>query len=347
VIRSGRGAALSATAPERGASGGLRMRSILRLFALPAIGWLAATSTAPCSSAAEPPRFSVPSPAEGPLVLIVYGDTRFTEREGVVNAVARRALVEKISSERPAAIFIGGDLVYEGRDAADYRTFQTETSAWSEAHIPVFPALGNHELKGCPREDPQACLENWWNTFAEPPLRPHRWYSVAIGSNLLALVLDSDSPLKPGSQQRAWFEAQMAGTPDEVKFILIVLHYPPVRDPFFPRARDEQEIARYLGRHARSLRARVLVVGSHVHNYERYLRDGVNYVVSGGGGAKPVPAPRMFGEQSHLRTAVNFHYLRLTLSSDRMAASMVRYDVARVEGPDAWSEPDRFEIHAD
>jgi hypothetical protein len=54
----------------------------------------------------------------------------------------------------------------------------------------------------------------------------------------------------------------------------------------------------------------------------------------------------MFGEQSHLRTSVNFHYLRLTLWSDRLSASMVRYDTKRASGPDAWTEPDRFEISA-
>jgi hypothetical protein len=27
-----------------------------------------------------------------------------------------------------------------------------------------------------------------------------------------------------------------------------------------------------------------------VHNYERYKRDGVGYLVSGGGGVKPLPA---------------------------------------------------------
>ncbi len=278
-------------------------------------------------------------------MLVAYGDTRFTQREGVANAVARRALVEKIATENPAAILIGGDLVYEGVDARDYQTFKSETSAWSAAHIPVFPALGNHEFNGC-APDPQECLENWWGAFDALPLRPYRWYSVAIGSNLLALVLDSGAPLRPGSEQRRWFEAQMADAGEELKFILILLHYPPVRDPFFPRARDEGEIARYLERHARSLRPKVLVIGSHIHNYERYLRDGVTYVVSGGGGAKPVPAPRMFGEQSQLRTGVNFHYLRLILEKDRLAVSMVRYDVARASGAAAWSEPDRFEIRA-
>jgi len=316
-----------------------------RLFAMLALCCLAALGAALRASAAEPPRFTVPSQGETPLVLVAYGDTRFTQRPDVANAVARRALAERIATEKPAAILIGGDLVFEGRDPSDYQTFRTETSAWSSAHIPVFPALGNHEFRGC-APDQQECLENWWNAFADLPLRPHRWYSVAVGSNLLALVLDSGAALKPGSEQRSWFEAQMAGAGDGVKFILIVLHYPPVRDPFFPRERDEKEIARYLARHAGSLRAKVLVVGSHVHNYERYFRDGVMYVVSGGGGAKPVPAPRMFGEQSHLRTGVNFHYLRLTLEKDRLAAVMVRYDAAKVEGPQAWSEPDRFEIRA-
>jgi hypothetical protein len=297
------------------------------------------------ATAEEPPRFEVPAVAGAPLEFVVYGDTRFTQRQDVVNAMARRALVEKIASEKPAAVLIGGDLVYDGSDPRDYQTYKRETTAWSDEKIAVFPALGNHEFKGCAQDVPD-CLENWWNAFSELSLRPHRWYSVAIGANLLALVLDSDAPLKPGSAQRAWFEEQISSAAQPVKFILIVLHYPPVRDPLFPRMKDEKEIARYLARHAGSLRPRVLVVGSHVHNYERYSRNGVTYVVSGGGGAKPVPAPRMFGELSHLRTGVNFHYLRLTLSDDRLTGVMVRYDAATAAGDAAWTEPDRFEIRA-
>jgi len=292
-----------------------------------------------------PPRFSVRAPTEGPLVLVVYGDTRFTQRTGVVNAIARRALVDRIASEKPAAILIGGDLVYDGSDPSDYQVFKRETRAWTDEQIPVFPALGNHELKGC-EEDASDCLENWWGAFGDLALRPNRWYSVAIGASLLALVLDSDAALKPGSEQRAWLEREIADAGDQVKFILIVLHYPPVRDPLFPRMREEQEVARYLSRHARRLPQQVLVIGSHVHNYERYSRDGVTYVVSGGGGAKPVPAPRMFGEQSHLRTGTNFHYLRLTLRNDSLSVSMVRYDDTRADAALAWTEPDQFEIRA-
>jgi hypothetical protein len=108
---------------------------------------------------------------------------------------------------------------------------------------------------------------------------------------------------------------------------------------------DEKEVAHYFAKHAASLRERVVVIGSHVHNYERYVRDGVTYLVSGGGGAKPVPAVRMFGEKSKLRTSVNYHFVRFTLESRSLSGTMVRFEAADPSG-NSWSEPDHFELRA-
>jgi len=310
-----------------------------------ALGIAIAALPTSATQSTEPPRFEVPAPeAGGALTFVVYGDTRFTAHDGVVNAPARRALVDKIAGENPAAILIGGDLVYEGDTPDDYETYKSETVEWAKRNIPVFPALGNHEFRNC-SDDVSPCLENWWNTFIT--LRPHRWYSVTIGATLRAVILDSDSRLRTGSEQRAWFEQQInsADADPRIKFILITLHYPPVRDPFYPSMLDEKEVARYLAKKAHSLRAQVVVVGSHVHNYERYYRDGVTYLVSGGGGAKPVPAARMFGELSKLHTAVNYHYIRFSMESDRLSGTMVRFDAAEGSA-DPWSEPDHFEVKA-
>lgn len=294
----------------------------------------------------EPPRFAVAvADPNAPLTFLTEGDTRFTERDGVANPVARRALVAKMASENPAAILIGGDLVYRGSDPDDYATYKKETAAWAERKFPVFPALGNHEFSGCHAGDPAPCLTTWWSAFEILHLKPYRWYSVTIGPKVLALVLDSDSALRSGSPQRRWFERELAGVAPEVKFILVMLHYPPVRDALFPRAKDEAEVARYFSKHANSLRAKVVVIGSHVHNYERFSRDGVTYLVSGGGGARPVLALRMFGELSHLRTSVNFHYLRFILQEDSLSGTMVRFDATDNTGH-AWSEPDHFEVTA-
>jgi len=293
-----------------------------------------------------PPRLEVAvADPSAPLTFIAYGDTRFTQRDGVANAVARRALVAREASEKPAAIFIGGDLVYEGSNPADFDTYKSETAAWSQAKIPIFPVLGNHEFRECGDQDVSPCLMNWWRAAAPSAVRSFRWYSVGLGPKILVLLLDSDSSLKPGSEQRTWFEQQITHTAAPIEFVLIVMHYPPVRDPIFPRAKDEKEIADYLSGHAHSLQARVVVVGSHVHNYERFSRDDVTYLVSGGGGAKPVPVLRIFGELSKLETAENFHYIRFRLEGGVLHGTMVRFDPER-NAETAWTEPDRFEVKA-
>jgi acid phosphatase type 7 len=310
---------------------------------------LAAACAALAAPSDGPPHFDVPAAqAGGPLTFVVYGDTRFTQHPGAANPEARRALVARIASENPAAILIGGDLVYAGPDPEDYATYRSETAPWAQKKIPVFPALGNHEFQGCDAAaEDSPCLENWWQAFEELKLRPYRWYSVAIGPAILALVLDSDSSLKPGSEQRTWLERQVtqADADPRIEFLLIVLHYPPVRDPIFPRGKDEAQVERYLSASVRAgtLRPGAVVIGSHVHNYERFNRGGIIYLVSGGGGAKPVPVLRMSHELSRLKTRVNFHYLRFTLSGDQLTGTMVRFD-ADAHGGDPWSEPDRFEI---
>jgi acid phosphatase type 7 len=292
-----------------------------------------------------PPRLEVDiADLSAPLTFIAYGDTRFTQRDGAANVVARRALVARIANEKPAAIFIGGDLVYEGSDPEDYETYRTETAVWSQAKIPIFPALGNHEFRGCDK-DSRPCLMNWWRAAVPSAVHSFRWYSVTLGPKILVLLLDSDSSLKPGSEQRSWFEQQIGTAGSRIEFVFVVLHYPPVRDPIFPSARDEKEIARYLSKHTHSLHARVVVVGSHVHNYERFLRDDVTYLVSGGGGAKPVPVLRLFGELSKLDTGENFHYIRFRLENGDLQGTMVRFDPER-NGEAAWTEPDRFEVKA-
>ena len=109
-----------------------------------------------------------------PLVLIAYGDMRFTDPTNTTatNPRVRRALVSKIAEERPAAVFINGDITYHGI-AADYDVFRQESEPWRARQLRVYPALGNHEFSGCFES---ACLENWWTAF--PVLRGRRWYSV-------------------------------------------------------------------------------------------------------------------------------------------------------------------------
>src|ERR1700693_3264203 len=73
--------------------------------------------------------FSVPDDElPDPLVLVAYGDMRFTQitETDASNPRVRQAMVAKIASENPAAIFLNGDTPWHGV-AADFAGVLDET----------------------------------------------------------------------------------------------------------------------------------------------------------------------------------------------------------------------------
>jgi acid phosphatase type 7 len=281
-----------------------------------------------------------------PLVLIAYGDIRFTDtRETAASSPnARRALISKIAAENPAAIFINGDLPFHGI-AADYEVYRTETQAWRDRHSRIYPALGNHELSACMES---SCLERWWSAF--PELRGQRWYSVAVGSKLVGITFDSVSSLLPGSAQRIWLESQMSALDPAVRVVLIVMHHPPVADVQTVKLVDhnprpnEQALAAYLKTLAAHSSARFVVSAGHIHNYERLSQDGVMYLVSGGGGATPYEIDRGAADLYQDEDFPNYHYVRFELSGTIFSGEMIRLQDYASRSPSHWRTRDRFEI---
>jgi hypothetical protein len=292
--------------------------------------------------------FSVPDSAlPDPLVFIAYGDTRFTDaRETAASSpAARQALIARIAQENPAAIFINGDLPWHGI-APDYEVYRTETRAWREKHLRVYPALGNHEFSMCIAS---SCLDHWWDAF--PELRGRRWYSVAIGARLVGIALDSDASLLPGSEQRTWLEAQVTTLDPAVRVVLIVMHHPPVADlqtvtlvDHNPR-QNEQALAEYLSKAATDSAVRFVVSAGHIHNYERLAQDGVMYLVSGGGGATPYDVDRTAADLYQDRDFPNYHYVRFELRAGALKGEMVRLQEPANRKPARWKIRDRFEIN--
>ncbi len=109
-----------------------------------------------------------------PFRFVAYGDTRFTNPKNTdaANAPVREALVRAIADEHPAFISIGGDVVYKGDDGNDWKVWDKETAAWAADKIPVYPALGNHDLYG----NQKVALANYFQRF--PDLQNNRFYSV-------------------------------------------------------------------------------------------------------------------------------------------------------------------------
>jgi len=144
-----------------------------------------------------------------PLTFITYGDTRFTDPSNTTasDPKVRRWLVNRIAEEHPAAVILNGDVPLAGGVKNNYEVFKAETQPWRDNGLRVFPALGNHEFNGDPRE----CLENWWQAF--PELRNRRWYSAQLGSRVYVITLDSDASLMPDSDQGRWLKQQVSSLP--------------------------------------------------------------------------------------------------------------------------------------
>ena len=293
------------------------------------------------------PTFRVSDAELGPKVtLVAYGDMRFTDPANVTatNPTIRKWLVNKIASEHPSAVLLNGDVPLGGDNTNDYAVYHQETQPWRDAHLRVYPALGNHEFHG---SNPQQCLENWWNAF--PEFRNRRWYSVQLGSRIYSIAVDSDASLLPDSDQGRWLAKQIQDLPPSVDFVVISLHHPPSADiqthievDHNPRP-NEIAVRDLLSKLQAKSHARFIVSAGHIHNYERHEIENVTYLVSGGGGAKPYFVERTSDDLYQSSLFPNYNYVVFELKADRLAATM--YRVANPEAHDlAVEAKDHFDV---
>jgi acid phosphatase type 7 len=278
-----------------------------------------------------------------PFSFVVYGDTRFHDPKDTeaANPAVRVALVEAIAKVNPAFICFTGDIVYNGHDTNDWKTWDTETSVLREKLIPVYPALGNHDLHG----DPSVALGNYFQRF--PDLKQSRYYSVRA-ANAIILVLDSSLEETSGPQGE-WLADKLDHIPSEVNFVFVMLHHPPYTSSSDAKKfggghssrAPEQALAKMLEDRQAHARFRIVVFSGHVHNYERHEHGGVTYFVSGGGAAHAYPIER--GPDDPFQSKdVNYHYLLVEVSSQQLKITMNRLQLEA--GKEIWTTPDHVGI---
>ncbi len=278
-----------------------------------------------------------------PFRFVVYGDTRFhyPNDTDAANPPARRALVQAIADAKPSFICLTGDIVYSGDDADDWRVWDSETPVWRGQEIPVYPAIGNHDLHG----NAQTALGNYFQRF--PELKGSRYYSVRA-ADVLLLVLDSSLDELAGPQGE-WLLGKLDQVPPAVDFVVIIDHHPPYTSSsdhkkfgggHSSRAR-EQALAKMLEDRQAQSPYRMVLFSGHVHNYERHEHGGVTYFVSGGGGAHAYPIERAADDPFRSKD-INYHYLLVEVDYQQMKVSMNRLDLT--SGKAAWTTPDQVQI---
>ncbi|HWY20329.1 MAG TPA: metallophosphoesterase [Candidatus Acidoferrum sp.] len=278
-----------------------------------------------------------------PFRFVAYGDTRFHNPQDTeaANPPVRVALVRAIADANPAFVCFTGDIVYNGNDADDWKTWDSETSIWREKRIPIFPALGNHDLHG----DPTVALGNYFQRF--PDLKNSRYYSVRA-ANALVLILDSALDETSGPQGQ-WLASELDHIPSKVDFVFVMLHHPPYTSSSDEKkyggghsARSpEHMLAKMLEDRQAHTRARFVVFSGHVHNYERHEHGGVTYFVTGGGAAHAYPIERA-PEDPFQSKEINYHYLLVEVDQQRLNVTMNRLQLNN--GKAVWTTPDQVDI---
>ncbi len=284
--------------------------------------------------------------AEQPLKIVVYGDTRFTDPKNTIdtNPRVRQYLVQQIAQEKPDAIFMTGDLPFNGIDAADWQIYRDETASWRAAHLRVYPTLGNHDVRG----GWDGGVHNFDLTF--PELKGYLYYSVQIG-NIYLITLDCTESYAQDSQQRNWLASQLDHLPKSIDFVFFLSHMPLYNDlqsqvmVSLPTP-AELSLREFILSQAPKLRARLIIATGHIHNYERFDGGQVTYLVSGGGGAIPYRVVfRGPEDQYRAETYPNYHYLVFDIHGRSANATM--YRVVDAGAPELRTEVrDRFTMTA-
>jgi Calcineurin-like phosphoesterase len=210
------------------------------------------------------------SPPAGPVPyrFVVYGDTR-TRHD-----VHQRVIGEVMTHGIPDFILHTGDLVADGNDSALWPIFFGIERELLRRTV-FFPSLGNHERNA--------------HYFSELFQEKTPYYSFDWGNGHF-VIIDSDIENVGRNEherntfwmeQTRWLEDDLlAHQKSEYRFV--VAHHPPFTA--VTRRQGDNPHMTALVPIFEKYHVSAAFFG-HDHNYQHYLKNGVHYVITGGGGA--------------------------------------------------------------
>ena len=229
--------------------------------------------------------------------------------------------------------YIVGDVVYHHGAAGLYREqFYTPYGVYPR---PIFAVPGNHD--GEPGRSEERALAGFVANFCAPvtgpqPLGVERapigqpnvyWTLEAPWLRIIGLYTNVPEGGVVEAKQRAWFLAEMA-RPLEGKHLVVALH-----QPVFSASTIHMGSEAMLDLiHEPAKRAGCkLVISGHVHNYQRYQHNGVNYLANGAGGYHElhgVLAPSAYTGPRPVRSYDASHsFIHMTVSPDELTLRTV------------------------
>ena len=252
---------------------------------------------------------TVPAEPGRPFVFLVYGDNRDREAD-------HAAVIQRMLPEHADFVIQTGDVVGRANDEYQWRKFFRAAGPLLRS-VPMYPALGNHELRG----DPDAAF--FFRYFALPGGGTNRrrpvYYSFRYGNSVF-VALDGNSP--HDAEQASWLEKTLATTSLDrtVRHVFAFVHQPPYSvGAYCGSERLQRRLVPILQRY--QVRA---VFAGHEHAYQHLERAGLRYFVSGGGGAPLYTRSQSCNAEDDMALRLfraEHHYLRVQIDGD--AATLV------------------------
>jgi len=253
---------------------------------------------------------------EYPFVFIAYGDSR--EPSGY----EKEALIAQVIKENPSFVLFLGDMVLWSEEH-HWNIFDLFDGKIINAGIPFYPILGNHDYytrKESHPPNPEKQLQHYFERFKF--LENRRWYSFVYGNSSF-LMLDTNTNYSPASYQYKWLVNKIKE--ETADFIFVATHHPPYTKSASQR-RSEKLLAHLFESYSdKGLRRVDIVFSGHIHNYERYRYNDINYIVAGGGGA-PQYTVRRDPDDFYTEPGETFHYCKLTVSETKIFCEMIKLE---------------------
>jgi predicted phosphodiesterase len=265
-------------------------------------------------------RTAPPIGAAVPFSFLVMGDSR----DG---AEAHRRVVERAAEEVPDFVLGTGDMVDDGAKAEQWQAFFDIESAQMRDNV-YYPAIGNHDRQGRGRT-----ADTYRELFAVPDngADSERYYAFTY-ANARFLVLDSNEYSFALTDQTAWLERELiaARQDPQIQHIFCVMHHPPFSISLHGGNRDLRERWTPLFEKYQVS----AVFAGHDHVYERAEHEGIRYFVTGGAGAPLYPKrphPSAIDAEAVKKFERAYHFLRVTLTGNRIEVTAVRVDGTTIE----------------
>jgi len=229
------------------------------------------------------------------LKFVVYGDTR----DG--HAVHRK-LVKMIMAEHPDLVLQTGDLVHRGNDEALWKIYD-EITGQMRKDIPVYPARGNHDIGGTGYED----------RVSQPFSSGNKLFYSFDKDGCHFISLDAFSPYREGSAQYAWLSEDLAKN-ENSKAVFVFFHVPPYSVGTVHGS--DLSIRRTLCPLFEKFHV-TAVFNGHEHIYYRTVRNGIPYIIAGGGGAPLYPVDPALAQKGDVFSSVH-HYCVCEVSGNNL-----------------------------